>query len=328
LFEGLGLVVNVLILLVSLAVLDKASDWAITNSVRIATITGYGKTTIGFILVAFSTSLPELCVSIFAAINGRNIGVAIGNVLGSNIVNICLILGICFLYVALKSSRDFENMPFIAKEDVGILYFGLFVASIIPIVLLYVGYASRFIGIILLAIFIFYTYKLSKVRKTEDKGSLKEERQNLPKYLFFALLGIALVVISSYFIVDSATNIAISIGVPSIIIGATVVAFGTSLPELATSFEATLKGHLDLALGNIVGSCFVNITCILGVALICSPLVVNMAAFSHLILFSLVTNILLWYFLSSGRISWREGAMLLMMYAIFLAISFGGYQQT
>ncbi|MEM1551517.1 MAG: sodium:calcium antiporter [Candidatus Bathyarchaeia archaeon] len=326
--EGLGLVGNALVLLASLVVLDKASDWAITNSVKIADITGFGKTTIGFILVAFSTSLPELCVSIFAAIGGESIGVAIGNVLGSNIVNICLILGVCFLIVSLKSSEAVKMAPAMAKEEVGTLYFGLFVASVVPLTLLYIGFASRVIGVILLAIFIFYVYQLSKVRQIRDEGSLGEERRKLPAYTFFALLGIALVVASSYFIVDSATFIANGLGIPEVIIGATIVAFGTSLPELATSVDAVKKGHMDLALGNIVGSCFINITCILGVALIGASLVVDMAAFSQLVMFSLITNLLLWYFLSSERISWREGATLLIMYVIFLVTSYGGGYRT
>jgi cation:H+ antiporter len=324
-FEEWGVLGNTLVLLASLVILDRASDWAITNSIKVADITGFGKTTIGFILVAFSTSLPELCVSIFAAISGEGIGIAVGNVLGSNIVDICLILGVCFLYVASKSSEAIKLAPAMAKEEIGTLYFGLFVASVVPLTLLYIGFASRIIGVILLAIFVFYVYQLSKVRKIREEGSLGEEKRKLPWYTLFALLGIALVVASSYFIVDSATYLAESLGVPQVVIGATIIAFGTSLPELATSFDAVQKGHLDLALGNIVGSCFINITCILGVALIGSPLAVNMAAFSHLIMFSLITNLLLWYFLSSEKISWREGATLLVMYGIFLATSFGGY---
>jgi cation:H+ antiporter len=326
LFEELGLLGNVAILLASLLILNKASDWTITNSVKVADITGFGKTTVGFILVAFSTSLPELSVSIFSAIGQESIGIAIGNVLGSNIVNVCLILGICFLLVALKESNNVKIVPSMAKEEIGSLYFGLFVASIIPLTLLYIGYASRFIGAALLAIFVFYVYQLSKVKKIKEEGSLGMERQKLGRYTLLTFLGAAGVVASAYFIVDSASYIAVSIGVPRIVIGATIIAFGTSIPELATSINATKKGHLDLALGNIVGSGFINITCILGVALIGSPLMVNMAAFSNIIMFSLITNLLLWYFLSSEKISWREGAILLFMYFVFLAVSFGGYK--
>ena len=219
--------------------------------IRDRDITGFGKTTVGFILVAFSTSLPELLVAIFSAISPENIGIAIGNVLGSNIVNICLILGICFLFVALRNSNNAKLLPSLAKEEIGSLYFGLFVASIVPLTLLYIGFASQFIGIILLALFVFYLYQLSKMKKLKEEVSLGQERQKIRIYTLLTLLGAAGVVISSYFIVDSASYIAVSVGIPRVVIGATVVAFGTSIPELATSIGATKKGHLDLALSLI-----------------------------------------------------------------------------
>jgi cation:H+ antiporter len=320
--EILGIWGSVLVLLGSLVVLAKASSVAINNSVRVAGVAGYGKTTIGFILVAFSTSLPELLVSIFAAIKQESVGVAVGNVLGSNIVNICLILGICFLLVTLKCPKYSCFYPSMAKEEIGSLYFGLFVSSIIPLSLLYLGEASKAIGAILLIVFVVYLYQLSKVRSVKEECSTGIERQKFRKYVLLALIGIAGVVGTSYFIVDSASYIAKSIGVPPVVIGATIVAFGTSVPELATSVAATQRGHLDLALGNIVGSCFINTTCILGVTLVASPLNVNMAAFSRLAIFSLIANLFLWYFLSNERLTWKEGLVLLFMYAVFLATSF------
>ncbi len=320
--EVLGLWGNVLVLAGSLAVLAKASDVTINNSVKVADITGFGKTTVGFILVAFSTSLPELLVSIFAAIRQEAVGVAIGNVLGSNIVNICLILGICFLLVTLKCPKYSCLYPSMAKEEIGSLFFGLFVSSLIPLSLLYLGEASRFIGVILLTTFVVYLYQLSRIRNVKEEGSLGPERQKLRKYALITFAGIAGVVATSYFIVDSASYVARSVGIPPVIIGATIIAFGTSVPELATSIVATRKGHLDLALGNIVGSCFINVTCILGVTLVSSSLNVNMTAFSKLAIFSLITNLFLWYFLSNERLTWREGAVLLFVYALFLATSF------
>ena len=320
--EMLGLWGNVLVLAGSLAVLAKASDVTINNSVKVADITGFGKTTVGFILVAFSTSLPELLVSIFATIRQEAVGVAIGNVLGSNIVNICLILGICFLLVTLKCPKYSCLYPSMAKEEIGTLFFGLFVSSIIPLSLLYLGEASRLIGVILLTTFVVYLYQLSRIRNVKEEGSLGPERQKLRKYALIAFTGIAGVVATSYFIVDSASYVARSVGTPPVVIGATVIALGTSVPELATSIVATRKGHLDLALGNIVGSCFINVTCILGVTLVSSSLNVNMTAFSKLAIFSLITNLFLWYFLSNERLTWREGAVLLFVYALFLATSF------
>lgn len=320
--ETFGLWGNVLVLLGSLAVLAKASDVAINNSVKVADITGFGRTTIGFILVAFSTSLPELLVSVFAAIRQEAVGVAIGNVLGSNIANICLTLGVCFLLVTLKCPKYSCLYPTMAREEVRSLYFGLFVSSIIPLSLLYLEEASRYIGVILLTVFVVYLYQLSRIRNIKEEGSLGPERQRLHKYALITLLGIAGVVATSYFIVDSASYVAKSVGIPPVIIGATIIAFGTSVPELATSITATRKGHLDLALGNIVGSCFINVTCVLGVTLVSSPLNVNLTAFSKLAIFSLITNLFLWYFLSNEKLTWREGAVLLFIYALFLSISF------
>ena len=322
-----GLLANVLILLASIIILDKASDWTVANSVRVAQISGFGKTAVGFMLMAFATSLPELSVSIFAAIGQESIGVAIGNALGSNIVDVCLILGLCFIMAALKNPDCTALIPAMSKEDLGSLYFGLFVASIIPLTLLYIGYASRFIGVVLLAIFILYIYQRSKLRNVKEKDGLGGGKEKLGKYVSLTVLGAGLVVAGSYFIVDSASYLAESVGIPKVVIGATIVAFGTSIPELATSLDAVRKGHLDLALGNIVGSCFVNITCILGIALAASTLTVNMAAFSALVTFTLITNLLLWYFLSSEKIGWKEGAVLLFMYFIFLTSSFGGKEK-
>jgi len=328
-FEEAGLLGNIAILIASLFALDKSSDVTIDNSVKVADVTGLGKTTIGFLLVAFSTSLPELSVSIFAAISQENISVAIGNVLGSNIVNICLILGICFLLVAIKNSGRLTFPTSFEREEAQSLYFGLFIASIIPLALVYIGEASRFIGLILIILFVYNSIQLSrggagKEKKNKAKTS-KAGKQMLNKYMAWTFLGATGVVASSYFIVESASYIAIEVGVPRIVIGATIVAFGTSLPELVTSIDATKKGHLEIALGNVIGSGFINITLILGVALVNSTLTVNMAAFSNLVIFSIIANLFLWYFLTNQRISWREGLMLLFLYFLFLMIMLRGY---
>jgi len=164
------------------------------------------------------------------------------------------------------------------------------------------------------------------VRTVKEEGTIGVETQKLPRYTFWAFFGAVGVIVSSYFIVDTASYIALQMGVSRVIIGATVVAFGTSLPELATSIAATRQGHLELAFGNIIGGGFINITCILGVTLIASELAVNMIAFSELVMFSLIANLFLWYFLSSERIGRREGGILLLIYFLFLAISFGGYR--
>ncbi|MEM2112372.1 MAG: sodium:calcium antiporter [Candidatus Bathyarchaeia archaeon] len=326
-FEQMGLLGNVAVLMGSLLALNKGSDLIIDNSVKVADITGLGKTAVGFILVALSTTLPELSVSVLSALGQGTIGVAIGNAVGSNIVNICLILGICFLLITIKNSKEAYSPLKMTREEIRSLYFGIFIASIVPLSLIYIGYASRLIGILLIAIFTFYNIQiLKRKKKTNEILSQNEGVEKIRRYVFMTFLGAAVVVASSYFIVGSSSYIAINIGIPSIVIGATIIAFGTSLPELVNSINATKKGHIDLALGNIVGSGFINTTLILGVTLIASPLRVNTAAFSNLILFSIITNLFLWYFLLGEKISWREGSILLFLYFLFLITSFGIYK--
>jgi cation:H+ antiporter len=322
------LMVNVLILLAFLVGLDKASHTAITNAVKVSEITGVRKSTIGFTLIAFSTSLPELSVAVISVLIGT-VGVSIGNVLGSNIVNVCLILGLATLLATIKHSKNTNVVSSMAEGGLENLYFGLFIASIIPLSLIYLAYASQTIGLVLLATFGAYMLYLARM-KTPVEGTgwdvSYDERQKLRRYVVMAFVGVVGVIVSSYFIVDSASSIAEFIGIPKSLIGATIIAFGTSLPEFTLDTRAIMKGESALALGDIVGSCFVNITLILGVTLIFSPLKVDMLVFSDLVIFSLVANLFLWYFLTTRRMGWREGAILLFIYSLFLATTFGAIQ--
>jgi cation:H+ antiporter len=319
------LLVTILILLGSLVVLDKASDLTIHHSVIVARITGLSNTTVGFLLVAFSTSLPELFIALFAAVLPGTIGIAIGNILGSNIVNICLILGICLLWMGIRRrGMEPSSLPEVQREA-GSLYFGTFIASVIPLALLAIGEVSRAVGVILIAIFGYFLYHLSGVKGRQDGEGTGPGEGGPGRSILLALLGAAGIVASAYFLVESASRIAASLGIPMVVIGATIVAFGTSIPELVTSLSATRRGYFDLALGNIIGSCFLNITLILGITLLLSPFTVNIEAFRTLIIFTVLTNLFFWYFLSNARFSWREGLVFLGIYAIFLFATFSGY---
>jgi cation:H+ antiporter len=323
-FEELGVLGNLLILIIAFFALNQTSNLTIKHSVRIAGATGLGKATVGFILVAFSTSLPELFVAIFAIMEPENVGISIGNVLGSNITNICLVLGIIFVLIALKYSGNAKFIPAMVKEETRGLHFALLVASVIPLALLYIGSARQIIGISLLLVFIYNIYRLSKTRNSIAGPSLEGENNKLKKYILMAILGSAGVVASSFFIVETAPYLATAVGVPKVVIGATIVAIGTSLPELVTSIDSIKKDHADLALGNIVGSCFMNVTLILGVTLVAAPFSVEIAIFSKLIIFSLIANLFLSYFLSNEKIGWQEGAIFLFIYCLFLVTSVSG----
>ena len=313
-------------LVVALLLLDKFSHWTIVNAERVADLASFGKTAVGFLLVAFSTSLPELSVAVFSTQNEEAVGVAIGNVLGSNIVNVCLILGVCILYAAWKNLACIDFLPLITRQDIKSLQLGLFGASVIPLTLIYIGYASRLVGVVLILVFVWNTLQIARNREgVKDEGALGEEGRKLPLYIGLVTMGTVGVIVCSYFIVDSATYIALRLGVSKLVIGATVVAFGTNVPELATSLEATKGGNISMALGNIVGSGILNLTLILGTSLALSNLTVNMTVFTNLAVFSLISNLFLWYFLSGDRICWREGAVLVALYALFLASTLRGY---
>ena len=178
-------------------------------------------------------------------------------------------------------------------------------------------------------IFVVYMYQLSKVRIPDENGQVApEEKAKLKRYLLYTVLGGVGVVVSANFLVDSAIVIAGTVGIPRIVIGATIVALGTSLPELTLDLKAFLRGHPGLALGDIIGSSFINITLVLGITLFLpaalgNPVTMNMEVYQNLIIFSTISNLFFWYFLSQGKLTWKEGALFLFIYALFLVTTIG-----
>lgn len=334
------LALNVIVIGVSFIALNWASNLAIRNAVKVSTVTRLGKTTVGFSMIAFSTSLPELTVAVIAALSG-GAPLSVGNVLGSNIVNISVIIGLAVLLLHLRgrhkrnrvsnsSSGDGNMIPTFARSEMNSIYFGLFISSIVPLILIYITNATWAVGLVLLFIFVGYMYKLSQVRLPAENGEVvtQEEKNRLKRYVSFMVAGALGVVVSAYFLVEAAVSIATSAGISQQVIGATIIAFGTSLPELTLDLKAFLRGHSGLAFGDIIGSSFINITLILGItflvpALVGSPITMNMDVFQNLVIFSIVTNLFFWYFLSREKIGWREGAIFLFIYALFLVTTLG-----
>ncbi len=347
------LIINVLVIAISFVALNWASNLAINNAVKVSNITQLGKTAVGFSLIAFSTSLPELTVAVIAAFSG-GAAISVGNVFGSNIVNICVIIGLAALLLHIRKvrgkvklkelflnlgrhpkpngateSNEINVIPAFAKSELSSIHFGLFIASIVPMVLIYISGATWAVGLILLFIFVGYMYRLTKVRMPSENGAIPvEEKSRLRRYVLLTIAGALGVVLSAYFLVESAVVIATSAGISQQVIGATIIAFGTSLPELTLDLKSFLRGHPGLAFGDIIGSSFVNITLILGItlfvpALIGSPVVMRMDVFQSLVIFSIITNLFFWYFLSRERIGWREGLIFLFIYALFIATTLG-----
>jgi cation:H+ antiporter len=257
-----GFIFDIMVIAVSFLVLNWASNLAINNAVKLATIIRIGKTAIGFSLIAFSTSLPELTVAIIAGLSG-GAALSVGNVLGSNIANICIVIGLAAIFLYIKSRRKPKGLksegisviPAFAKSELSSIHFGLFISSIIPMILIYINTATWFVGIILIGIFIGYMYQLSKVRIPQENGlatAAAEEKGKLKRYGLLTILGALGVVISAYFLVESAVSIAQTMGIPQTVIGATIIAFGTSLPEISIGLKAYLRGYPGLALGTLL----------------------------------------------------------------------------
>ncbi len=332
-------VVDILIIAIAFAALNWASNLVITNAVKVSTITRLGKTSVGFTLIAMSTTLPELVVALIAIFSGGT-NLSVGNVLGSNIFNISVIVGLAavMLYIVQKRKNRNTNtngnginlIPSFAKSELSSIEFGLFISSLVPMALIYIVTASWVVGLILLFIFIAYMYRLAKVRVPDEEAEpvTLQEKNRLRRYAIFTIIGALGVVISANFLVGSAINIAQSVGISQTVIGATIIAAGTSLPELTLGLKSILKGHSGLAFGNIIGASFINTTLILGMtffvpALLGNDVNMNMSVYQNLVTFSIIINLFFWYFLSKEKIAWKEGIIFLFIYALFLVTTIG-----
>lgn len=315
-----SILVNAMLLAGSLVALDRSSYAVITGAEDVSRSTRIGLGAIGFVFVAFSTSLPEISVALFAVLEG-SVGLSIGNVLGSNIANVCLIVGLPVVYGCLSGIEPGRCSLNLRGGDASSLFFGLFISSVLPLLLVRSVRYSRLVGFALLLIFLLYSYRLSRPGGAADSQQPMGDRgmgKTLTKGVFFTVIGVAGVVASGYILVYSATNLAEAFSLSQTLIGATLIAVGTSLPELAVAFKSIQRGHMDFLLGNAVGSCFANLTVILGLTLIFAGPSVRMDAYFDLVFFSLISNLCLWYFLSRLSLRLKEGLVLLAIYAIFI----------
>jgi cation:H+ antiporter len=243
--------------------------------------------------------------------------VSMGDLLGSNIANVSLVIGASFIAAQLRGSRG-KTIAF-TEEDKKEFKTGLMFLSITLLILLYLEYVGNIVGVLLLVLFGIYSYMLLRKRKASASAYLEAAAvRTVRKELALTLLGILGVIIGARFTLESAIEIAALFGIPEAIIGATLVAFGTSLPELSVDIRAAYGGFLEVAMGDIVGSCFMNTTLLLGLLLLFTPFQGNILVLSDLILFSVVSNIMLWYFLDRDDTTSRGGPVLLTIYIVYL----------
>ena len=257
------ILVQICLLVVGFALLVKGSDWFVDGAAGIATKMGIPQLVVGLTIVALGTSAPELAVSISSALKG-NASICIGNVVGSNILNVLIILGICSIITNIRVAESTIKIeiPFMIFISFGMLALGW---SGQKIVLLE--------GILLLFFFVSYLiYLYIMAKKNSTKEDENSKNTQWWKLLLSLLVGLCIIVIGSNITVDSATALAKIIGISDRFIGLTIVALGTSLPELFTSVTAARKGNADIAVGNIVGSNIFYILFILGTTALIIPI--------------------------------------------------------
>jgi cation:H+ antiporter len=307
---------TVAFLVLFLLVLVQASELVIEKSIVVARYLRISELAIGFVLLSIATSLPELVVSVLAALQGQ-VGIAVGNVFGSNLSDIALVAGLGAMVQAFH----------VKKKEMLDLVRVLFITSILPLVML-VGNFGRFAGVVLLLVFVGFVYFILKKGYSADGGTRVEPGKAVFSTLAL-LAGIAAVIGSAKFVVDSSVDLALGFGVSPAFVGATVVALGTSLPELVLTLQAIRKKAHGLALGNLLGSAITNLTLVLGAAAVINPLAANLTTVFNLVIFALMANMVMWFFLQNSRvIDRKQGFVLFGIYVVFLvsalAVEFGG----
>lgn len=299
-------------LLLGFVLLIKGADLFVEGSSSVAKLLRVPAVVIGLTIVAFGTSAPELAVSVSASLAGDN-DIAVGNVIGSNIFNLLMVVGICGAIAPMAIDR--------------LVLYGDYLFSILASAVLLALFAfdhrlSRLDGIILLVLFGYFIYKMirntleSRVAGGKEKNTV--ELMKPAKSMIFILGGLAGVVAGGKLVVDSASTIAASFGLSQTLIGLTVVAFGTSLPELVTSVIASRKGENGLALGNVIGSNIFNILFVLSTSAAISPIKVDVLSAYDLI-FLIISSIAVW-FMAKNRleVSRKKGLLMVLLYVGYM----------
>lgn len=303
------LILQVVLLAVGFAMLVKGADWFVDGAAGIAVKFGIPQLVVGLTIVAMGTSAPEAAVSITGAMNGAA-DIAVGNVLGSNILNILIILGLTgfITNVAIQKSTLMIEMPFMMAITVVFAVVGLNDGK--------VGFAE---GILLWGLFLVYlAYLFVLAKKGNQEEEEKAEERPIWKLILLGVAGGVIVVWGADITVDAATAIAKAVGLSERFIGLTIVALGTSLPELVTSVTAAKKGNSDIAIGNIVGSNIFNILFVIGTSALIVPVIFE-ASFLIDAIVAVAAGVLLWGATVRKKILTRPWAIAMLVgYAVYL----------
>ena len=309
------MVLNIILLIIGFVILIKGADLFVDGASNIALNFKVSKMLIGLTIVAFGTSAPEFAVSVKGLLSG-SFDIVLGNVIGSNILNILLILGVAAMIhpLVVKSNTVKKELP------ITLLITSLF-AVLLSDNLFDKSMSNNFTrgdGIVLILFFLVFIYYLINLMRNKVEDSTDEKVLSLPKSFLYTFIGLVMIILGSNFVVDSASYLAKAIGVSERIISLTIIALGTSLPELVTSVMATKKGEYDIAIGNAVGSNIFNIGIVIGL-----PVTIlggiSKIAFSYIDLIVMVVTALMLYLFSKNdyKISKREGLSFLILFVVY-----------
>ncbi len=309
-----------ILLIIGFILLIKGADFFVDGSSNIATLLRISPLVIGLTIVAFGTGSPEATVSIIAALEGSP-DVTLGNVVGSNILNMSIVIGITAVIspLTVRSSTIRKEIPFTFLASVALL------VLISDRTLQYVSenMLTRSDGIILLLFFaIFMYYVIEAARNNRDPSiedhSPKKEAGTWRRNILITVSGLAAIIVGGFLVVESSTEIAYTFGMSETLVGLTIVALGSSLPELITSITAAVKKQSEIAIGNIVGSSIFNILFVLGAASIITPLPVNNKLFFDVTVMLIFTVLLFRFSRTYSIVGRYEGLTLTAAYVIYL----------
>ena len=309
------MILDIILLVAGFIVLIKGADIFVDGASSIAGNFKISKMLIGLTIVAFGTSAPEFAVSVKSLISGNG-DIVLGNVIGSNILNILLILGISslFHFLNVKNNTVKKELPItllITTLFAVLLSDHLFDSSI-------TNAFTRSDGIVLLLFFLVFIYYLISMARNKIDDDQNEKYMSMSKSIVYTILGLICIIVGSNFVVDSASSLASMIGISEKMISLTVIAFGTSLPELVTSVTATKKGEYDIAIGNVVGSNIFNIGMVIGLPIAIFGGISNIT-FNYIDLIVMLLSALLLFIFSfkDKRISKKEGIAFLILFVIY-----------
>jgi cation:H+ antiporter len=319
------MLLNLILLVLGFAILIKGADVLVDGSASLAKKFGLSSLMIGLTVIAFGTSAPELIVNIFSSIAGSS-DIGMGNIIGSNISNILLILGVAAIITSLEVDDSIikKQIPFSILSALALFF--LINSSLINNVGQNGLYRSGgLILILFFGIFLYYTFSLAKGGKIESPEKIKKMTNS--KSIFLIILGIVGLFIGGKLIVDNASAIASAAGLSEAFIGLTIVALGTSLPELAASIVAARKNQIQMAVGNVIGSNIFNLLWVLGISALIKPIAFN-PALNLDIIFLIFVSLMLFIFIYTGKklhFTKKEGYILVSLYIIYIiGISFRG----